>query len=116
MLITDYSIVEAVFNSSRSIIYRAIKTGSEEFVLIKLACQGSSSDEFSEAAWLEYDILQKLDGNGALVPTGLVEFGNGPAIILDDFDGEPLDQYMADAPLDPNLFFYIAVQLVDILG
>jgi len=116
MLIPDYSIVEAVFSSSRSIIYRAIKTGSEEFVLIKLACQSSSSEELSDSAWLEYNILQKLDGNGALIPTGLVEFDNGPAIILDDFDGEPLDQYMADAPLDPNLFFYIAVQLVDILG
>ena len=116
MLIPDYSIVEAVFSSSRSIIYRAIKTGSEEFVLIKLACQGSSSDEFRESTWLEYNILQKLDGNGALIPRALVEFDNGPAIILDNFDGDPLDQYMADAPLDPDLFFYIALQLVDILG
>jgi len=116
MLIPDYSIAEPVFSNSRSIIYRAIKTGCGQLALIKLACQGSSSDEFSESMRLEYNILQTLGGEGALIPRALVDCDNGPAIILDDFAGEPLDQYMADAPLDLNLFFCVALQLVEVLG
>ena len=112
ILIPDHVITEAVFSNSRSIIYRAIKTGGGQLALIKLACQDSPSSEFSESIRLEYNILQTLGGEGALVPRALVDCDNGPAIILDNFVGEPLDQYMAGAPLDLDLFFCVALQLV----
>lgn len=116
ILIPDHVITEAVFSNSRSIIYRAIKTGSAQLALIKLACQDSPSSEFSESTRLEYNILQQLGGEGALIPNALVECDNGLAIILDNFAGEPLDQYITDAPLDLDFFFCVALQLVDILG
>ena len=115
MLIPGYSIAETVFSNSRSIIYRAMKTEDGQPALIKLACQGSS-DELNESTRLEYHILQQLGGEGALAPRALLECDSGPAIILNDFAGEPLDQYLADAPLDLDSFFYVALQLVDILG
>ncbi|HEX7636126.1 MAG TPA: AAA family ATPase, partial [Noviherbaspirillum sp.] len=116
MLIPGYSIAETVFSNSRSIIYRAMKTEDGQPALIKLACQGSSSDELNENTRLEYHILQQLGGEGALAPRALLECDSGPAIILNDFAGEPLDQYLADAPFDLDFFFCVALQLVDILG
>ncbi|MGZ3241262.1 MAG: ATP-binding protein, partial [Burkholderiaceae bacterium] len=115
MLIPDYTIVEKVFSNSRSLIYRALKTESGHLALVK-TYQVSSSPEVGGTIELEYNILNKLGGEGALIPKALVECGNSHALILDYFAGEPLNQYMADEPLDLGFFFCIALQLVEIVG
>ena len=111
----DYKVIEKFHVDSHYYIYRAIRQSDEIQVLIKTIHPDLS--HLKSVTWLknEYQVLQKLNLSGVVTPYSLEKYNDNLALILEDFTGEFLDQFLEiNKPLQ-NDFLTIAIQLVSII-
>ena len=114
-IVYDYKISEKLDNDSHYHIYRAIRQSDSSYVLIKTIHPKLSN--LKSVAWLknEYQILQKLNLPGIIKPCSLQKYNNNLALILEDFAGEFLEQFLKiQQPLQKD-FLTIAIQLATII-
>ncbi|MDJ0707698.1 MAG: AAA family ATPase, partial [Leptolyngbyaceae cyanobacterium MO_188.B28] len=113
--IPGYAIVEQLYGSARIAVYRAVDTALQRSVVIKaLQCEFPS---FSELAQFrnQYAIAKKLTIPGVVCPYSLEPYGNGYALVMEDFGGVSLDNYARRQALEPPIELAIALQMADIL-
>ena len=117
-----YSIVEQLYESSQTIVYRAVETANQRPVVIKLLQQDYPSFNDLLQFRNQYAIAKDLDMAGIVHPYSLKAYGNSYALVMEDFGGISLPQWRerqgrarqggAQQPLQDVLA--IAVQLADI--
>ncbi|WP_019505653.1 AAA family ATPase [Pleurocapsa sp. PCC 7319] len=111
----DYKISEKFYDDSHYHIYRATRQSDRIDVLLKTIPPQLSN--LKSVTWLknEYQILQNLNLTGIIKPYRLQKYNNSLALILEDFAGEFLDQFLElKKPLQSD-FLTIAIQLVTII-
>jgi serine/threonine protein kinase len=113
--ITDYSIVEQLYLGSRTAVYRAIQTSRQCPVVIKVLRREYPS--FGELIQFrnQYAITKNLAIPGIVQPLSLESLGSGYALVMEDFGGISLAQYVLQQPLELAQVLEIALQLADIL-
>ena len=105
--------VEQLYLGSRTAVYRAIKT--DRPVVIKVLRREYPS--LSELVQFrhQYTIAKLLPFPGIVQPLSLKPLGNGYALVMEDFGGMSLEQFVQQHPLDLAEVLAIAVQLAEIL-
>ncbi|AFY56347.1 putative ATPase [Rivularia sp. PCC 7116] len=92
--IVGYSIKEELYNGSRTIVYRAIQDTDQKPVVIKLL--KNPYPDFNELLQFrnQYAIAKSLDISGIVRPYNLQPYQNSYALIMEDFGGISLYEYM----------------------
>lgn len=114
--LAGYVIDELIYDSSRTIVYRATKTTERQPVVIKiLKSQLPRIDEIARFKQ-EYQILSQLDFVGIVKAYGLEKYQNKLVLILEDFAGKSLKEFTQTKQLNLKEFLQIAIQLTTALS
>ncbi|MGE5655512.1 MAG: AAA family ATPase [Actinomycetota bacterium] len=112
----EYQYQEALYEDSSTILYRGVKVSDGESVLLKLL--KTNYPVWADIARLEheYTILQSLPIQGVLKAYRLEDSHRPLALVLEDFEGEPLSKFLTQRSLELTEFLPIAIQLAETLA
>jgi len=112
--IAGYTIVEQLYSGSRTAVYRAVQPNLQHPVVLKVLRRDYPT--FNELVQFrnQYTIAKNLNLPGIVQPLALEAVGGGYALVMEDWGGVALGQYMRQA-LDIADVLTIALQLADIL-
>ncbi|AKG23807.1 ATP-binding sensor histidine kinase [Calothrix sp. 336/3] len=122
-ILPGYNFVEKLYSGIKTVVCRAIRKEDNQSVIIKL--MRSEYPTFSEIVQFrnQYTITKNIDIPGVVKSYALETYGNGYAIIMEDFRGISLLNYMATLSqsmhtreLSIQDFLPIAIQIIQILG
>jgi PAS domain S-box-containing protein len=114
--IADYSISDRLYESSQSIVYRAVRSGSTTPVILKTLKYAYPSPE--KIAWFrrEYEIINNLDISGVIKAHEFNNDQNLWFIAFEDFGAESLKKLMPNFKFGIAEFLPIAIEVVEILA
>jgi serine/threonine protein kinase len=116
LALPGYEIGQKLYESSQSILYRSQRLANEMPVILKVLNDNYPSPERVARFRQEFEIIQRLDLDGVVKAHGLEMSDHSPVIILEDFGGESLNQYVGNKPLVLGDFFPLVICLVEALG
>ncbi len=116
VVIPGYTLVEQLYAGSRTVVYRGIREVDKQAVVVKLLQREYPT--FSELLQFrnQYTITKNLDSPGIIQPYSLEPYRNSYALVMEDFGGTSLRDYVQNQPLALTEFLLIALQLTDILN
>ncbi|OCR01424.1 hypothetical protein BCD67_23520 [Oscillatoriales cyanobacterium USR001] len=113
--IPNYEILETLYESDATIVYRSRNHQNQQNVIVKVLNQQyptlTEIDRFKH----EYEIVKNLNLAGVVKAYKLENYQNSLALFLEDFGGESLKQYLQNKKLDIRSFLNIAIQLAESL-
>jgi len=111
-----YNLSEAIYESVSTIIYRGTKDIDRTSAIIKtFKAEHPTLEEISRLRH-EHKILRHLDSQGIVKPIALENYHNGLALILENFSGHSLKDFLNNQPLAINAFLKIGIQLAKTIG
>ena len=114
-----YTSLELIYESSKSLVYRAVREADNRPVIIKTLSASYPSPRAVARFQYEYQLTRDLELPGVIAVHEMIRPGNRPAMVLEDFGGVPADDLLKrEQPSDRDLdtFFRRALELVRILG
>ena len=113
--ISGYTIVDPLYVGSRTAVYRAVQAAQQRPVVIKVLRRDYPS--FGELVQFrnQYTIAKNLNVPGIIHPLSLQPFGHGYVLVMEDWGGLSLNQYLQQHTLDWVEVLKIALQLTAIL-
>ncbi|MFM5889991.1 MAG: AAA family ATPase [Dolichospermum sp.] len=122
--LTGYKIVEKIYCSSETSVFRAIREKDSIPVVIKFLRQEYPKFEKLVQLRNEYTIIKNLNITGIIKTYSLENYKNGYALVMEDFPGISLQEKMKEwgergmgnSALGLKEFFNIALQIVSILA
>ncbi|HEY9703779.1 MAG TPA: serine/threonine-protein kinase, partial [Allocoleopsis sp.] len=115
-IIAGYQIIERVYESSRSLIYRGKKENEEKTVILKILNEEYPTPSARARFKLEYEIINQLNTEGVIKAYSLEKYHNTLVMILEDFGGESLKNLLIFNKLNVFKFLVLALQIVNALG
>ncbi len=116
LTLKGFHLSEKVYESKRSLIYRAVRESDKLPVVIKFLRAEYPSPEELDLFEYEYRIVKELDLPGVIKTLSLENVGHSKAIVMEDFGAISLGDYLRNQPLDLESFLQIATALTDIIG
>jgi len=121
--LTGYKIVEKIYSSSETLVFRGIREKDQISVVIKFLRQEYPKFEKLVQFRNEYTIIKNLNIAGIIKTYGLENYENGYALVMEDFGGVSLQEKikewgvggMGNSTVGLREFFTIALQIVSIL-
>ncbi|OKH46950.1 serine/threonine protein kinase [Calothrix sp. HK-06] len=114
--IPGYKIKERIYTRDKTVVYRAKRTTDEESVIIKTLSTDYPRIRDIAQIKQEYTISQSLNHRGIVKCLDLIHYNHGIALILEDFGGKSLEEFMSDCKINLRLFLHIAIQIVEAIG
>ncbi|MBD3561119.1 serine/threonine-protein kinase PknK, partial [Planktothrix sp. FACHB-1355] len=114
--IPGYKLSNIIHEGVNTVIYRAIKKPEETPAIVKLLKSEYPTLEEITRLRHEYKILQPLEIEGIVKVYSLENYGNGLAMILEDFGGESLKKILTTQKVPLIEFFNIAIQIVSTIA
>jgi predicted ATPase/signal transduction histidine kinase/DNA-binding NarL/FixJ family response regulator/tRNA A-37 threonylcarbamoyl transferase component Bud32 len=115
-LLTEYTLQQAIYDGAQTRVYAGIKQQNRQPVIVKvLKAEYPSLEEITRLRH-EFGILTGLDTAGIIKALALVSYQNGLALVLEDFGGISLQQFLQQTPLPLHQFLDIAIQLASTLA
>ncbi len=105
-----YTITDILCQDDDVILCRGVRVASDQPVILRVSPVEPSSPGILAGLRRDFEIARRLDGAVTLPPLDLVTSGPCPALILEDFGGEPLRRQL-DRPMALDLFFRTAAAL-----
>ncbi len=95
-----YEIQEKIYESSKKVIYRGLRSHDEKPVILKiLKAEYPTSSDIARLKH-EYEVCGSLELEGVVKSYGLENFQSSIALVLEDFGGKPLKEFIT--PSDPS--------------
>ncbi len=112
-----YQITEEIQSGVHTVVYRGYRETERKPVILKiLKSQFPTLEEIARLRQ-EYEIPKDIDIEGIVRPYSLSNFHNGLALILEDFGGQSVSQFLGERKnLQLKEFLEIALQLAATLG
>lgn len=111
-----YQLIASLHEGTKTVIYQGRYELEHTPVIIKtLKAEYPTLEEIARIRH-EYQILHSLNIPGIIKPIELKPYEHGVALILEDFGGQPLKQYINSQKTNLINFLQIASQLAQILG
>ena len=117
--ISGYKIIKKLYEDSRRVIYRGIrKQGASKPFPVIIKTLKKEYPDAKDIAGLrhEYEITTNLGIKGVVKPLEFITQNNSPALILEDFGGEPLTGLINSGKIELAQFLKIAIRVSEILG
>ncbi|MFN7527586.1 MAG: protein kinase domain-containing protein, partial [Dolichospermum sp.] len=122
--LTGYKILEKIYSSSETLVFRGIREKDQISVVIKFLRHEYPKFEKLVQFRNEYTIIKNLNIAGIIKTYGLENYENGYALIMEDFEGISLQEKikewgeggMGNSAVGLKEFFTIALQIVSILA
>jgi predicted ATPase/signal transduction histidine kinase/tRNA A-37 threonylcarbamoyl transferase component Bud32 len=118
--LSGIAIQSKIYESSASVVYRGIRVQDERSLVVKMLKQDYPSPQELVRYRQEYEITRFLNLEGVVKAYSLQEYQRTLVILLEDFGGESLEQWMHNhpdfCPMPLSTFFCLAIELTDILG
>jgi len=111
-----YSILRKIYDGSETFVYRGVQVATRMPVVIKVPAADYPQPSILARLKHEFKLATSLDVEGAVKILALEKFGNGLALIVEDFGGSPLKELLAEGPMDIEEFLELAVRMTGILG
>ncbi|BBD57634.1 ATP-binding region ATPase domain protein [Nostoc sp. HK-01] len=111
IILAEYNLIKVLYDDINTCIYRAFKESAQISVIIKTFKTAYPTIEQITRIRYEYQILQSLAIAGVIQPLALESTQNGLALILEDFSGEILQDFINTNTLELHSFLQIAIQL-----
>ncbi|WP_235526504.1 hybrid sensor histidine kinase/response regulator [Nostoc piscinale] len=116
IILTDYSLIHLLDDNTNTCIYRAYQESTQISVIIKtLKTEYPTIEQITRLKY-EYQILQSLPIEGVIQPLALESTQNKIALILEDFPGETLHDFINTHNLELTKILQIAIQLASTLA
>jgi predicted ATPase len=112
--IGEFTIIETIASTHHSTIYRAQKAGESHTVIIKAMSINDSSD--IKTLKHEYYVLKNINLPGVIKYTDLLISENGFAIVMEDFYGRSIRDFIGDKGIPLSDFLKIARETASIIG
>ena len=114
--IPGYQLISSLHEGTKTVIYQGYYDLEGTPVIIKtLKAEYPTLEEIARIRH-EYQILHSLNIPGIIKPIELKPYEHGFILILEDFGGQPLKQYITSKQTNLINFLQIASQLAHILG
>ncbi|WP_437719082.1 AAA family ATPase [Sorangium sp. So ce448] len=106
----SYLVTETLHEGQRVSLLRAVRTADGRPVILKVLDPRRSRPQDIERLRNEYAIGKLLDHDAIVAPLALETHEGLPALVLEDFGGEPLD-HLIGAPMAAERFLELAVRI-----
>lgn len=117
--LTGYQIIGQIYASEKTLVYRGIREQDEKPVVIKVLRRRSPSFQELSKLHNQYTIAENLNLQGIVKPYSLETYQNSCALVMEDFPGISLKDYINHIQsakcLPLEQFFHIAVQIASTL-
>ncbi|MCY7282664.1 MAG: protein kinase, partial [Cyanobacteria bacterium CAN_BIN43] len=110
-----YQVLDKIYDGSRTVVYRAVRVIDGTKVVIKLLKNVYPNSSELVHFRNQYTLTQSLKSPGIIQSYCLEHCQNGFALVMEDFGGISLADYVKSAPLSLRQFFPIALQIVQTL-
>ncbi len=110
-----YTILEEIYTSSKTVVYRARQQATQRLVVIKVLRQDYPSFGDLIKFRNQYAIAKNLDIEGIVRPLSLEDYQNGYALVMEDNGSISLSRYLENQTLSLTQILEIAIQLTNIL-
>ncbi|MEG4120908.1 AAA family ATPase [Microcoleus sp. N9_B4] len=103
----EHQITEQLYTGTRTLVYRGIRTSDQQPVVIKLL--RNEYPNFNELVQFrnQYTIAKNLDFPSIIKPLSLELYGNGYALVMEDFGGISLSDYLQTATDENSPYQYL---------
>jgi PAS domain S-box-containing protein len=110
-----------IYESSASLVYRGIRVQDDREIIVKILKQDYPSPQELTRYRQEYQITRSLNLEGVIKAYSQQDYERTLLILLEDFGGESLEQWMRSqpetfCPMSLSAFLRLAINLTDILG
>lgn len=95
MNVAGYASVERLHQGANSVVHRATRVVDGLPVIVKVPSREPVSKADIQRLRHEYDVLRRLDFDGAVRPVEIVSGGNGVALVVEDRGGVSLQRLIA---------------------
>lgn len=113
--IEGYKFLEEIEASPRTRIYRCLRLKDNKFVILKMPSHEHPTNREIANLEHEYYLLKQFNQPGIIRAYELISSHLIPILVLEDSQGEALSDFLHKQPVDLEKFFYIAIQLIDVL-
>jgi len=107
---TGYKNLNQIFQSTAFLVYRAIREQDNRPVILKVLTGDYPSRRQITRFKHEYRLLCSMDTTVVAKAYGLQKHGNGLVMILEDFEGEVLQNSIANRRFTTDEFLLLAIQ------
>ena len=114
--IGSYNIIELLVATRGSILYRGRSEGHNNNVIIKVLKAESFIPSEIARFKREYEIIRQADIKGVVKTLDIIPLHRSFALILEDFDGISLNEYMKTRTITLTEFLKIGISLAETLG
>ncbi len=114
--ILDYAVIEKINDTKSSLVYRGQKDGDEKTIIIKVLKVKSPTPSEIARFKHEYDIIKNIDFHGVVKNYDFLEYEEGFALVLEDFNGISLTEAIKKEPFNIESFLKTGIKLSEALG
>ncbi len=119
--IVGYRLIEPIYVSSKTLVYRGIREEDQELVILKL--MRNEYPSFSEITQFrnQYTITKNLEVSGIIKPYSLESYRHGYVLVMEDYGGISLkdwqlaNQQNGKSTVSLSEFFHIAIEIATTL-
>ncbi|ESA34860.1 serine threonine protein kinase [Leptolyngbya sp. Heron Island J] len=113
--IEDYQIIEKIYESDNSLVYRAIITSNKQPIILKILKEDYPTPSELNRYKLEYEITHNLNADGVIKAYDLKRYENTLVILLEDFGGHSLNFWLSTSKLSLEEVLSIAIKITESL-
>lgn len=115
-ILAGYTLQQVVYEGDYTRVYSGVKQPEQQPVIVKvLKAEYPSLEEITRLRQ-EFKLLESLNILGIIRPLALESYQNSLALVLENFGGISLQQFLGSSPLSLEQFLNIAIQLTSALA
>ncbi|NJL12755.1 MAG: serine/threonine-protein kinase PknK [Microscillaceae bacterium] len=114
--ILDYEVVETIYESDYSVVWRASPAPANGFVILKASQPTAQREQSNQRIEYEHKLLADLAISGLPKALALLNYEGNPLLVREYLPGVALSAYLQNHQFTLETFLKIAFQLCDIVG
>ncbi|HEU4965359.1 MAG TPA: AAA family ATPase [Bacilli bacterium] len=116
MKIQGYDLLQPIYKSATTTVYRALRQADGRPVVLKLPTDVHPPAPVVEKYRREYELLRRLNTPGVIKAYALDLQGARPVLVLEETDGQSLQELMSATTLDLEDILRLAADVARVLG